>query len=58
MRGVRARAQDFRIPEGLGRDTLLKYRKVAEDAIEAGIDRTGVQVERIKLIERALDLLK
>jgi RHS repeat-associated protein len=58
MKGVRERAASFRIPEGLGRETLLKYRRVAEDAIEGGIDKMGVQAERIKLIEKALDMLK
>jgi len=58
MRGARARADDFRIPDGLGRETLQKYRRVAEDAIRQGIDKSGVQAERIKLIDRALDTLQ
>jgi RHS repeat-associated protein len=55
--GARARAVDFRIPEGLGREALTKYRQVATEAIESGIDKSGVQAERIKLIDRALETL-
>jgi RHS repeat-associated protein len=57
MKGVRERAADFTIPQGLGREALMKYRQVATEAIEKGIDKSGVQAERIKLIDRALETL-
>ncbi len=58
LKGARARAESFEIPKGLTRETLQKYAKVAQNAIDRGIDKTGVQAERLKLIERAMDQLK
>jgi len=57
VKGAEQRAANFEIPEGLGRQTLEKYAQVARSAIEKGIDKTGVQAARLKLIERALEHL-
>ena len=40
------------IPEGVTSDTLERYKKIAEDAIARGRDKTGVQEKRIKIIDR------
>jgi RHS repeat-associated protein len=58
IKGARARAADFQVPEGLTRETLSKYAEIAERQIARGLDKTGVQAERLKLIQRALDLLR
>ena len=58
LKGAEARAENFEIPKGLTRETLQKYAKVAQNAIDRGIDKSGVQVERLKLIQRAIDQLK
>jgi hypothetical protein len=46
------------LPEGLSRRTLELYRVLAKRAINAEIDASGVQAERLKLIEEALRLLR
>ena len=38
----------------LTKETLLAYRKLAQNAINRGIDRAGVQQERLRMIEEAL----
>ncbi len=40
------------IPEGVTSGTLERYKEIAEDAIARGRDKTGVQKERIKIIDR------
>lgn len=54
LKGAQNRAADFQLPEGLTRDTLNISKEIAQRAINAGADSTGVQAERLKLIERAL----
>ena len=43
------------MPEGVTRDTLERYRKIARKAISDGKDEiTGVQKKRIEIIDRLL----
>ena len=42
------------ISQGVTRDTLERYREVAQDAIDKGRDTTGVQKKRIAIIDRLL----
>jgi uncharacterized protein RhaS with RHS repeats len=58
LKGAEQRAADFSLPQGLTGETLQKYAQVAQRAIARGLDKTGVQAERLKLIERALETLK
>ena len=45
--------KDFKVPEGLTKDTLKKYDAVAKRQIERGKDTNGVQARRREAIERA-----
>jgi hypothetical protein len=55
LEGARAAIQNFKIPQGITPDLLLRYKVVAEAAIAAGKDQRGVQVLRLELIKRALE---
>ena len=44
--------ETIEIPEGVTSGTLKRYKEIAEDAIARGRDKTGVQKERIKIIDR------
>jgi len=46
--------KNFRVPEGLSRDTLERYREIARRVIEKGKDPSGVQRVRLRLVKRAL----
>lgn len=58
INGAQERAADFKLPDGLTREALDKYARVAQRAIARGADKTGVQAERLKLIERAVKTLE
>jgi hypothetical protein len=57
LQGALDRAKNFKIPDGLSVETLRKYGDVAQRAIDAGKDKTGVQAERLKLVNRAIEEL-
>lgn len=42
------------LPQGLTQETLETYRKIAQNAIDGGIDKIGTQAARLKAIEEAL----
>ena len=58
VEGAEARMRDFRIPEGLSRETLERYLEIARRTIEEGLDTSGVQQRRNELVERALDAIR
>ena len=47
-------AKGGKLPEGLTRETLETYRKIAQNAIDGGIGKVGTQAARLKAIEEAL----
>lgn len=42
------------IPASVTPDTLRRYREIAQEAIDAGKDSSGVQKKRIEIIDRLL----
>lgn len=42
------------MPRGVTEGTLKRYKKIAEDAIQEGKDKTGVQEKRLEIIEKLL----
>lgn len=52
--GARNAWQSGRVPPGLTPDTLMRYHELARRAIEEGIDKQGVQIMRMQIIERIL----
>jgi hypothetical protein len=46
------------LPEGLTPEALQAYRAVAEHAVRAGIDKLGVQAERIRMIDDVLQRMR
>lgn len=54
-RGALKELKEFYIPAGLTRETLERYAEIARRAINAGQDKSGVQADRLALIERALN---
>jgi len=44
----------FQLPRGLTRSALEKYRQVAQEAIDQGIDKVGTQTLRRDIIDRIL----
>ncbi|MGH9844304.1 MAG: hypothetical protein ACREEM_36740 [Blastocatellia bacterium] len=50
--------RDFRVPDGLSRETLERYLEIACRTIEEGLDAAGVQRRRIELVEKALDEMR
>ena len=57
VRGAAEREAAFEVPAGLTRTSLEAYRELAERAIAKGADTLGVQAARLRLIERALELI-
>ncbi len=47
-------AKGGNLPQGLTQETLETYRKIAQNAINGGIDIIGTQAARLKAIEEAL----
>jgi hypothetical protein len=45
------------LPEGVTREVLLRYRDIAQRAVDADIDNLGVQARRLEAINRILDVL-
>jgi RHS repeat-associated protein len=56
-KGALEREATFKLPQGLSRAALEAYRELARRQIAAGLDQTGVQAIRLRLVERALNLL-
>lgn len=54
VEGAKAALQNFQMTQGITRDLLLRYKTIAEIAIEKGKDGLGVQALRLQLIQRAL----
>ena len=52
--GLDALEKNFKIPNGLTKDALLKYEQVAENQIKLGKDKNGVQRRRLEFINKAL----
>jgi len=46
------------LPQGLTPDALQAYRAVADHAVRAGIDKLGVQAQRIQMIDDALQRMQ
>jgi len=46
------------LPQGLTPEALQAYRAVAEHAVSAGIDKLGVQAQRIQMIDDALQRMQ
>jgi len=42
------------LPQGLTRETLETYSKIAQNAIDGGVDKIGTQAARLKAIQEAL----
>lgn len=55
MKGLREFFKTGEVPEGLSHDALERYRAVAERAVQAGIDKLGVQAQRVKMIDDVLN---
>ena len=53
--GADARAANFQVPSGLSQQTLQAYQELAERALAAGNDSTGVQAARLDLVQQALN---
>jgi hypothetical protein len=58
VEGAQARIKDFRLPNGLTRETLEAYQEIAERVIAEGIDTIGVQALRLELTKKALAQIK
>ena len=43
-----------KLPPGLTKNTLDTYKKIAQKTIEEGIDKKGVQAERLRVIDEAM----
>jgi len=56
--GAVERAENFRVPQTLSRATLEAYGKLAQQLIDAKLDRLGVQARRLELVRRALEGMK
>jgi len=56
LRGALERRANFRIPDGLNKEALERYRELARRQIARG--RNGVQRLRLRLVDRALDLME
>jgi RHS repeat-associated protein len=57
VKGLEERLRDFYVPDGLSRETLIRYRAVALHALEerpGDVDVQVLQRGRIELIDRAL----
>ena len=46
------------MPDGVTKDALERYREIAEDAIQKGKDKTGVQKKRLEIIDKLLSQLQ
>lgn len=57
-RGKLKDLKDFKIPPGLTKQALERYAEIARRAVESGNDKSGVQRDRLELIERALKTMK
>jgi RHS repeat-associated protein len=55
LQGAEQRAANFSLPQGLTRESLQWYAQQAQRAIASGIDKSGVQAARLKLVENALE---
>jgi len=59
FKDIKNGADPENVPEGLTKETLKVYEKVAKNAINAGKDaRLGVQAQRLKYIEKAINVIK
>ena len=56
LAGARERRANFRIPDGLNKEALERYLELARRQVARG--RNGVQRLRLRLVERALDLME
>ena len=54
VEGAEATLRNFKIPEGMARETLERYHEIARRQIKRGLDPLGVQRLRLRLVERAL----
>ena len=50
------KGEKISLPEGVSQETLLQYRRVAQDAINAGKDKLGTQELRIQIIDNLMGL--
>jgi hypothetical protein len=58
LRGKLKDLEHFKIPQELTRQSLERYAEIARRAVESGNDKSGVQADRLALIEKALKVLK
>lgn len=48
--GALDRLQNFKIPDGLTRETLMTYQRIAQDVIAKGLDKTGCRLSDYGLL--------
>ena len=53
VEGAAQRAANFKVPQGLTRQTLEAYEELARRAINAGADKAGTQAARLRLLGQA-----
>ena len=54
-KGLDKLEKDFKLPDGLTKDTLQKYEGVATRQIQRGNDNNGLQARRLENIQKALE---
>lgn len=52
--GAQQAWQSGTVPPGLTPDTLMRYHELARRAIDSGLDKSGVQIMRMQIVERIL----
>jgi hypothetical protein len=57
LAGAQVASQQFQVPAALKRESLEAYHEIARRVIMAGQDGLGVQRLRLRLVERALELM-
>jgi hypothetical protein len=45
----------YKLPQGVTKEALLKYREVAQSAIARGIDTQGTQAARTQIIDKIIE---
>lgn len=48
------RSGQYRLPPGITRGTLRRFKRIAKRAVESGRDSTGIQARRIQLVDEIL----
>jgi hypothetical protein len=58
--GALSRASDFKLPQGIAKETLEIYKEVATRVVQRGPGAPGFELQqlRLQLVEKALAALK